>query len=461
MAFNSYYLNILARIVFMSLTNLGFFYVLLNRERFFTLIFLGLLFILQVIWFIYYVNSVNRSLSRFLLTLGDEETMTMLIQNKIEKTFRGLQHSFKKVNEEIARMRLENQYASVLMQNIVNHLGNGILAWKDSGEMEVVNSTGLNLLDIKELDTIDQLNNLYPDLSARLNKLKPGENTRINLSVRGKDIPYLFRVTEFLLGDHKIRLAAFQGIRAELEEHEMVSWEKLIRVLSHEVSNSVTPITTLGSNIKKRLSAVMSGDQKAYSLERQIAIDLHRSAELIEQRGNSLVGFIQQYKSLMRLPEPEPKPVSLKRLLDDMSSLCENLDISANYKIITRITPDDLVCRVDDKQFEQALINLVKNALEAIPEDREGLIEISATAEDQNLLITIRDNGQGIPKDILNQVFIPFFTTRDKGSGIGLSLSRRIIRHHGGSLSIDSEPGKGTRVLIELPKGWPITSTMY
>ena len=114
MAFNSYYLNILVRIVFMSITNLGFFYVLLHRERFFTLFFLGLLFVIQIIWFVYYVNSVNRSLSRFLLTLGEEETMTMPIQNKIEKTFQGLQHSFKMVNTEIARMRLENQYDSVL-----------------------------------------------------------------------------------------------------------------------------------------------------------------------------------------------------------------------------------------------------------------------------------------------------------------------------------------------------------
>jgi signal transduction histidine kinase len=304
---------------------------------------------------------------------------------------------------------------------------------------------------MNELTSLDQLDNLYPGIVNRLNELEPGENKKIDLVIQGNTTPFLFRTTEFLLGNENIRLVAFQSIRSELEENEMVSWEKLIRVLSHEVSNSVTPITTLGSNIKKRLSAIMSGDKKQYPLEKELAGDLHRSAELIEQRGNSLVDFIQQYKTLMRLPEPELNPTRLKSLLEDISSLCGNLDVPAGYEIITRVTPANLTCNIDHKQIEQALINLIKNAIEAIPEDRKGRIEISAAETDRLVEIKIQDNGRGIPKDILDQIFIPFFTTRDKGSGIGLSLSRRIIQHHGGSITLNSEVDKGTTVFIELP----------
>jgi len=168
MAFNSYYINILARIILMSATNFGFFYILLQRGRFFTLLFLGLLFIIQVIWLIHYVNGVNIALSRFLLTLGEEETMTIPIQNKIEKTFRGLQHSFEKVNTEIANMRIEKQYATVLMKNIVNHQGSGILAWRENGEVELVNDAGLNLLKISELNNMSELDPVYPDLQLHL-----------------------------------------------------------------------------------------------------------------------------------------------------------------------------------------------------------------------------------------------------------------------------------------------------
>jgi two-component system nitrogen regulation sensor histidine kinase NtrY len=455
MAFNSYYLNILVRIFFMSVTNLGFFYVLLQRGRFFTLIFLGMLFVIQVIWFVYYANSVNRSLSRFLLTLGEEETMTMPIQNKIEKTFRGLQHSFKKVNSEIARMRLENRYSTVLMQNIINHLGSGILAWRDNGEIELVNDAGLRLLNSNKVRSIGQLENIFPGLAIRLNEMKPGEKTRLDLMVQGSTMPFLFRATTFLLGKERIRLVAFQSIRSELEENEMVSWEKLIRVLSHEVSNSVTPITTLGTNIKKRMATIMAEPGSEYKIAKQLASDLHRSAELIEQRGNSLVDFIQQYKSLMRLPEPDLKPVRIKNIFDHVSTLCENLEIPARCRITSRADPAGITCMADHKQLEQALINLVKNALEAIPAGRDGLIEISAASGDNSVLISIRDNGQGIPKDVLDQVCIPFFTTREKGSGIGLSLSRRIIHRHRGTFSVTSEENKGTRVTIELPTARP------
>jgi len=153
----------------------------------------------------------------------------------------------------------------------------------------------------------------------------------------------------------------------------------------------------------------------------------------------------------MRLPEPDQNPVRLKSLLDDVCSLYENMESPARYKIISDVDPADLTCMIDHKQIEQALINLVKNALEAIPEDREGMIELRAARDGDSVSIRIRDNGQGIPGDIIDQIFIPFFTTREKGSGIGLSLSRRIIHQHGGSISIDSEMGKGTTLYIHLP----------
>ena len=166
MAFNSYYLNILLRILLISATNLGFFYFLLEGDRFFTVLFLGLLFILQVIWLFHYVNSVNRTLARFLLTIGEEETMVRPLQQQVEKTFRGLQHSFDRLNREVGRMRLEKEYASVLMQNTVDQLGSGIMAWNDQGEVELVNRAGLKLLELNQLDDMEQFEKAYPGTRA-------------------------------------------------------------------------------------------------------------------------------------------------------------------------------------------------------------------------------------------------------------------------------------------------------
>ena len=425
MAFNSYYLNVLVRILLISATNFGFFYFLLKGERFFTILFLGFLFILQVIWLFLYVNSVNRTLARFLLTLGEEETMVTPLQQQVEKTFRGLQHSFEKLNHEVGRMRLENQYASVLIQNTVDQLGSGIMAWNEKGEVELVNQAGLKLLELNQLDNMKQLEEIYPGITARLEGLAEGRRTIMTLMRSGVKVPFVFWATGFLLGEKQLKLASFQSIDRELEENEMVSWEKLIRVLSHEVSNSVTPITTLGANIKKRMGSVLTGGKKKYELEAGMAQDIQRSADLIEQRGLRLIDFVAQYKTMMRIPEPQLKPVGLKEFLSDICSLCSNFESQSNYKISCNVTPSSLVMAMDHKMMEQG--------------------------SDESVLIQVKDNGEGIPAEILDQVFIPFFTTKEKGSGIGLSLSRRIINLHGGNIQVISEPVKGTAVTIKLP----------
>ena len=452
MAFNSFYLNILLRIIFMSAANLGFFYFLIHRERFFTVIFLGLLFIVQVIWLIYYINSVNRSLARFLLTLGEEETMVLPLQDKIEKTFRGLQHSFMSLNREIGRIRLEKQYSSVLVRNIVDHLGSGILAWNNTGEVEMVNESGLKLLNLSRLNNISQLDNQYPGLVSRIEGMNHGERSLINLHINGISSPFLFRATEFLLGEKRVFLVSYQSIRYELEENEMISWEKLMRVFTHEVSNSVTPITTLAANIKKRLASIIAKPENVYPVENAIIADLQRSADLVEQRGNRLIDFIRQYKNMLIIPEPDLKPLKLEDIIKDACSLCEALESPVKYRIEYNVMPPGLACVADRKMMEQVFINLIKNSVNALSEEREGVIEIRAekVARD-SVSVRIRDNGQGIPPDVIGQVFIPFFTTHDKGSGIGLTLSRRIIHQHGGTIYLQSEEKKGTTVNIKLP----------
>jgi len=451
MAFNSYYLNILVRILLISCTNFGFFYLLLKGDRFFTILLLGILFIIQMIWLLIYVNSVNRTLSRFLLTIGEEETMVKPLQKKVEKTFRGLQHSFEKLNREMGRMRLEKEYASVLIQHTVDQLGSGIIAWNEKGKVELVNRAGLNLLELSQLDDMQQLEEGYPGTRDWLEGQAEGKRTILSLIQSGKKVPFVFRVTGFLLGDKSVKLASFQSIDRELEEHEMVSWEKLIRVLSHEVSNSVTPITTLGANIKKRMGSVLSGNRKSYELEAGMAQDIQRSADLIEQRGLRLIDFVAQYKTMMSIPEPQFKPVGLKVFLSDICSLCSNFESPSDYQITCDVRPSSLTSEIDRNMMEQVLINLVRNAVEAFPAGREGKIEVIATkGSDDVVLIQVNDNGEGIPPEILDQVFIPFYTTKEKGSGIGLSLSRRIVNLHGGSVKMDSEPGKGTRVNINL-----------
>ncbi|MCK5464051.1 MAG: hypothetical protein KAI95_13585, partial [Bacteroidales bacterium] len=294
--------------------------------------------------------------------------------------------------------------------------------------------------------------------------LAEGSRTVISLMRSGHKVPFVCWATGFLLGDKTVKLASFQSIDRELEENEMVSWEKLIRVLSHEVSNSVTPITTLGANIKKRMGSVLTGGKKKYELEAGVAQDIQRSADLIEQRGLRLIDFVAQYKTMMRIPEPQLKTVGLKAFLSDVCSLCSHFESVSDYNISCNVNPATLTAEMDRKMMEQVLINLVRNAVESLPsdrkgsEDKEGRIEVLASlGPDDSVSIQVNDNGRGIPAEILDQIFIPFFTTKEKGSGIGLSLSRRIINLHGGSIQVSSKPGNsvqpgvGTNITIIFP----------
>lgn len=453
MAYNSFYLNLLFRVVLFGITNLGFFYLLVARERFFSMIFLGILGIVQILLLIHYVNTTNRNLARFLLLLGEEDTEVISLKEKVEKTFQGLHYSFQRLNKEINLTRMEKEYATIRLKKIVDHLMVGILVWNNDRVVEVVNAAGLTITGLTQIKQLEELDKVQPRLSERIRKLNPGKKVIIKIkNPWGERKNLLFKSSRMLLGKTTLSMVSFQDIQAELEEQEIESWQKLIRVLIHEVSNSVTPISTLGTNIKNRVSSFPASVDEEVKIPLPVAEDIQRSAELIEQRGNGLLEFVQGYKNLIRLPEPEKKPVALKVLIEDICSLCTRTMDDSPVKIIHKVEPPDLILHIDRKMIEQVLINLIRNAIDAMTEIPDKIIRVEAGLFGNNIVqLRIIDEGTGIPADIIDKIFIPFFTTKRKGSGIGLSLSRRILQLHGGTIHLHSEPGKGTSVTLTIP----------
>ncbi len=453
MAFNSFYINVLVRVILFGLTNFGFFYLLVTKHRFFSMVFLGILIIVQMLLLIHYVNTTNRNLARFLLLIGEEETSVISLKEKVEKTFRGLHSSFKQLNEEIGRMRLEKQYATIRFEKVVNHLNVGILVWNSEGDIEVINKAGLSQLGLTDLKHVNELNKVKPGLQTKIAAIKPGNKATIRMENSwGEMQNILFRSTELLLGKSRLNLVSFQDIRAELEEQEIESWQKLIRVLVHEVSNSVTPITTLGTTIKNRISSFSSAMDRKDDTNANLVKDILRSAELIEQRGDGILDFIQQYKNFIRLPEPKLENVSVKLLLEDTCSMCSQLVKNQKTRIVCQLPGREIQLKLDRKMIEQVLINLIQNAIDALTETPDGIITLSVKPTKNSVDICVRDNGKGIPDDVRDSIFIPFCTTKERGSGIGLSLCRRILQLHGGTIRISSAVQKGTTVTLSFPK---------
>ena len=452
MAYNSFFTNILIRFSALVITLTGLVYLFVIKDRFFSILFLGLITIIQIILLFSYLNRTNRNLARFLMLLTEEDTSVTLWKDRVEKTFRGLHHSFKKVNDEISRIKLEKEKGTILLQNIIDHVSVGILAIDESGKVEIVNAAVLKTFGISKLNRFDDLDLLQNGMARLLSNLRYECGNIIHYKNDDYETtPLLVKVSLFSLGEKTLKLFSIQSIKTELEAREIESWQQMTRVLAHEISNSVTPITTLGANLHRKLLRGNKDKDVTMKLKKEAAKDLIQSAEIIEIRGNALIEFIEHYKSFTRLPEPVIEKVNLSRIFDNISRFFKEELERHNIKLKIDITEQPLYINVDPNLLDQALINLLRNSIYVLADNPGGLISLKANqlSEDE-ITLEIADNGPGIPPEIQNQVFIPFFTTRPKGTGIGLSIVKKIVHMHGGTIHFRTEPGKGTTFIIKL-----------
>lgn len=452
MAYNSFFANILIRMLFLCGSFAVLAFLLVNTSRFFTIVFLASVTILQIVSLIVFLNKTNRDLARFLLLLTSEDSSVIAWKDRVEKTFQGLHHSFRQVNEEINRMKLEKEQGNILLQNIIDHIQTGIFVTNESSRIELINQEALSTLGMQDLEKLKDLDHTQPGLADALSGIRYNTGNILHVKAAGDEqMPVLVRVSAFKLGERMLRLFSVQGIKNELEANEIESWQKLTRVLAHEISNSVTPIATLGTGIHRKLSQAPEIGEGEMRLSSPMANDLIQSSQLIEKRSNALVEFMEHYKSFTRLPDPVPQDMLILEFFESLRLFFNNDLARLKVKLECQVSDPDLTMYADRALLEQAFINLVRNSLEALEGKEKGQILLKAGPENGKVLIEISDNGPGIPSDIQSQVFIPFFTTKKTGTGIGMSIVRKIIIMSGGSIRFRSTPGEGTRFYLLVP----------
>lgn len=454
MVYNSFQTSILTRIFLLvaNITALAYLYV--RQERFFTLIFLALLVIIQIVLLFVYLNRTNRNLARFLLLLTHEDTSVIQWKDKVEKTFHGLHHSFKQVNDEINRIRLEKEKGTILMQKVIDHMGAGIFAIEEEGRVELINKEALDIFNVSRLETLDDLDRVQDGLATELSNLRYDSGNVIYLGQEdGATLPILVRVSVFTLEEKRLRLFSLQSIKTELEAKEIESWQQMTRVLAHEISNSVTPISTLVDGIHRKLTQAEEQKDGGILIAGKAAPDLLRSSELIVQRGNALVEFVEHYKSFTTLADPVMVQVDIAHLFENIARYFSNEIKQNKITLSIDVSEEAREIQADPNLLEQALINLVRNAISALSYQADGSIELRSRQEDRKaVILEISDNGTGIPPEIQSQIFIPFFTTKQKGTGIGLSIVRKILNMHGGNIHVRTREGSGSTFIIRLPR---------
>lgn len=334
------------------------------------------------------------------------------------------------------------------LKNIVQHAGVGIITLRQGGEVDIINTEAKRLLDLTYLSNINELSEKLPLFVEKIASLKTGGRTLLSLPHKEGNLPVSVFVIELMVNNEVVKLISLQNIQYELDEKEMEAWQNLIRILTHEIMNSVTPISSLASTIEEDLQKHLEADG---TLDKDESEDIMMGIKTIHRRSKGLISFVSDFRNLTRVPNPIKKPTMVKEMVEEVLTLMKPDIDQANIKVELSLNPEKGEIELDKEQITQVLINLVKNAIEALKEHESSerkLIIGYRPDEDQHSEITVEDNGPGIEEEALNRIFIPFFTTKKSGSGIGLSLSKQIMRKHDGNIYVRSQLNKGTKITL-------------
>ncbi len=406
-----------------------------------TIVIVAALVMYQVYDLIHYVEKTNRDLTRFLQSIQYADFSQTFTGGGLGSSFDDLKAAFMRVTDEFRRARAEKEEHSRYLQTVVQHVAIGLLAFKGNGAVDLINNAAKRLLRVPHLKNIAALEALSPALVNTLHRLKSGERALVKIEDREGLLQVAVSATQFKLRDELFTLVSLQNIQSELEEKEMEAWQNLIRVLTHEIMNSVTPIASLASSINDLLPP--AAGEAPVSLE--TVQDVRSAVQTIQRRSAGLLHFVDSYRNLTRIPKPNFQVFPVARLFAQVQQLMSANVRQSGIRFETHVEPANLMLTADLELIEQVLINLLLNAMEALQEHASPRIELSARLDEGGkIIIEVKDNGPGIIAEALANIFIPFFTTKKGGSGIGLSLSRQIMRLHRGTINARSLPNVET-----------------
>lgn len=389
----------------------------------------------------HYTTGTNRKLTRFLESVRYSDfAVAFRTDSRLGPTFRYLNDQFNEVLGAFRQARAENEASLHYVNTIVQHVSVGLLTFDAAGQVELINQTALRLLGIYRLRTLNELRGSHPELAELLRSTTRSSAPVVYEPGNGNELSV--RCTSVRLRGRLVTVASLQNIRTELQQRELEAWQNLTKVLRHEIMNSITPIVSLAGTMREIVEVDLIGESESNDTLSSSFDDLRDALTTIEQRGEGIMRFVDAYRHFTSIPQPVFSDVSVESLLRHVVQLVQSDAHKQSIRITT--SSPNLTIRADAGQIEMVLINLLKNAVESLENTPDPTIRLEATADGPNVVIRVSDNGPGIEPEALEQIFIPFFTTKKTGSGIGLSLSRQIMQLHGGQLTAESQPGQGS-----------------
>jgi len=446
MGFKTFRLNIILRIIAITAVIALTVYLFSLEDKLVSIIILIIFTVLLIIELIHYLENTNRKLTRFLESVRYSDfTSGFTRDSKLGKNFQELNEAFNEVLEAFRNTRKEKEEHLQYLNTLVQHINTGILSFDQHGQIGLLNNTAKKMLDRPQMKNIEDLQDSNPEIYEMIREITPGSK---KLYRKGSNTQISMNATELKMGSNMYKLLSLQNINSEMQQNEIESWQNLTRVLRHEIMNSITPIASLTSTLNEILKDDIVKHNGHYEMNDESLDDLREGLQTIENRSKGLANFVDAYRDYTSIPKPQFKRINLSELLDHVITLMKKDLNKEQIMCEVDIRNKDLFIKADEDQIEMVLINLLKNAREAIEETPEGRVLVKAYSSNGNVILEIIDNGPGIIEEAIERIFIPFYTTKKRGSGIGLALSRQIMQLHNGNLSVESTPGVETKFIL-------------
>jgi two-component system nitrogen regulation sensor histidine kinase NtrY len=405
-----------------------------------------LVLIFQVFDLYRFTNKSNEELQQFVESVHYRDFSRRFDEKNAPTSLQPMRKGFNEINTTFKTISKEKETQYVYLQNILELVDTGILSYEHpSGDVMWMNEPLKKLLAIPYLKTIHSLERRAESLYAEIIAIHPGENKVVSVKDDKTFFKVLLSATAFQTDGKKYKLIAFQNINEAMEETESKAWQKLLSVMTHEIMNSVAPISSLADTLKNRLQAAVHDlSNKSGSVD-----DLELGIDTIKKRSEGLLKFADTYRNLNKINTLTLKKIYVRDLFETMHNLMQPTLNQKNIELEIILKDPDLMLEADISLIEQVMINLVVNAAEAVKEREEPRILLSAYITPKNkVVVKIADNGNGMSEELIEKIFIPFFSTRKTGSGIGLSLCKQIMLLHKGTIQVQSVEGEGSAFLL-------------
>lgn len=430
--------RVILRTIFLALTMSLAIFMIGKTNMLFAAILTCIIFIFQVGELFHYVSLTNRKLTRFLESVKYSDFVSgFTADNKLGKSFKDLNISFNEVLEAFRKARSEKEEHWQYLNTVVQQVRTGIISFDTDGNVQLMNMNARKFMNVQTMKNIHELKERNYKLHYILTHTEPGKSS---LYKDANEFHLTIQATELRIRGADVKLLTLQNIQPELQKQELEAWQNLTRVLRHEIMNSITPISSLTSTLKDILQYDLTQKEDHYELKQEGAEDLKEGLNTIENRSKGLIKFIDAYREYTSLPNPKLKTILLKTLIDKVSMLMRQEMKNHQVEFHHECRSEYLTIQADEEMIEQVLINLLKNAAEAVSQKENARIDLIGWYDGTHIKIEVIDNGTGIIPEAIERIFVPFYTTKKTGSGIGLSLSRQIMQLHNGTLTVASEP---------------------